>query len=196
MGSFEVGPSDGSASMERGARTDRARAARAIVHVARRCAHRQKANRGYAVLRSTGIRVGAFAGGRERVRIEGSGKLGKQGSFAGQLYVFAHTSPFRPPPQFSRGVVVPLLRPTADTSILVQAARAGVHRFYERGYQLQKAGVILLDLASSSVHQAELDLGDSGQDDQSHLMTTIDRINSRYGRGTVFVGGNWHGSGA
>ncbi|EHL24826.1 DNA-directed DNA polymerase [Acidovorax sp. NO-1] len=121
-------------------------------------------------------------------------KLRKQGSFAGQLYVFAHSSPFRPPPQFSRGVVVPLLRPTADTSILVQAARAGVHRFYERGYQLQKAGVILLDLASSSVHQAELDLGDSGQDDQSHLMTTIDRINSRYGRGTVFVGGTGMGA--
>ena len=120
-------------------------------------------------------------------------KLRKQGSFAGQLYVFAHSSPFRPPPQFSRGVVVPLRRPTADTSILVQAARAGVRRIYEDGYQLQKAGVILLDLASSTLHQGELDLEDSEPEDQSHLMTTIDRLNRRYGRGTVFVGGTGQG---
>ena len=86
--------------------------------------------------------------------------LRKQRSFAGQLYVFAHSSPFRPPPQFSRGVVVPLRRPTADTSILVQAASVGVRRFYEDGYQLQKAGVILLDLASSKLHQGEIDLED------------------------------------
>lgn len=121
-------------------------------------------------------------------------KLRKQGSFAGQLYVFAHSSPFRPPPQFSRGVVVPLRRPTADTSILVQAARAGVRRFYEDGYQLQKAGVILLDLASSTLHQGELDLEDSEPEDQSHLMTTIDRLNRRYGRGTVFFGGTGVGT--
>ena len=121
-------------------------------------------------------------------------KLRKQGSFAGQLYVFAHSSPFRPPPQFSRGVVVPLRRPTADTSILVQAARAGVRRIYEDGYQLQKAGVILLDLASSTLHQGELDLEDSEPEDQSHLMTTIDRLNRRYGRGTVFVGGTGVGT--
>ena len=36
----------------------------------------------------------------------------------------------------------------------------GVRRFYEDGYQLQKAGVILLDLASSTLHQGELDLED------------------------------------
>lgn len=116
-------------------------------------------------------------------------KLRKQGSFAGQLYVFAHSSPFRPPPQFSRGVVVPLRRPTADTALLIQAARAGVRRFYEPGYALQKAGVMLLDLADSCVHQAELELGDSPEGDRSELMTTIDRLNRRYGRGAVFMGG-------
>lgn len=115
-------------------------------------------------------------------------KLRKQGSFASQLYVFAHTSPFRPPPQFSRGVVVPLRRPTADTALLIQAARAGVRRFYEHGYALQKAGVMLLDLADSCLHQGELDLGDSPEGDRSELMTTIDRLNRRYGRGAVFMG--------
>jgi hypothetical protein len=42
-------------------------------------------------------------------------KMRKQGSFA-------HTSPFRPPPHFSRGVVVLLRKPTADTRTQVAAA--------------------------------------------------------------------------
>ena len=110
-------------------------------------------------------------------------KLRKQGSFARQLYVFAHTSPFRPPPQFSRAVMVPLRKPTADSSVLIEAARAGVRRFYEPGYQLKKAGVILLDLSSSSVHQAELELGGEECKDQTELMMTVDKLNRRFGRG-------------
>ena len=120
-------------------------------------------------------------------------KLRKQGSFAGQLYVFAHTSPFRPPPQFSRAVMVPLRKPTADSSVLIEAARAGVRRFYEPGFQLKKAGVILLDLSSSSVHQAELELGGDDCKDQTQLMMTVDQLNRRFGRGAVSVGGTGMG---
>lgn len=116
-------------------------------------------------------------------------KLRKQECFASQVYVFAHTSPFRPPPHFSRGVAVPLRRPTSDTALLIAAARAGVQSFYEPGYQLKKAGVILLDLVSNAEQQTELDLGDDHIVDRSALMSTIDRLNQRYGRGTVFVGG-------
>jgi DNA polymerase V len=97
-------------------------------------------------------------------------KLRKQGSFASQVYVFAHTSPFRPPPQFSRGVMVPLRRPTADSALLVAAAIAGMRRIYESGYQLAKCGVMLLDLVESSLYQAELDLEPGEGRDQSHLM--------------------------
>jgi DNA polymerase V len=51
-------------------------------------------------------------------------RLRKQESHAGQLHVFAHTSPFRPGPHFSNCVTVPLRRPTSDTMLLVQAVRA------------------------------------------------------------------------
>ena len=115
-------------------------------------------------------------------------KLRKQGSFASQVYVFAHTSPFRPPPQFSRGVMVPLRRPTADSALLVAAAIAGMRRIYEPGYQLAKCGVMLLDLVESSLYQAELDLEPGEDRDQSHLMGTIDQLNRRFGKRTVFVG--------
>jgi DNA polymerase V len=114
-------------------------------------------------------------------------KLRAQGSLAGQLLVFAHTSPHRAGPRFSRSVVVPLRRPTADTSVLTNAAALGLRAIYEPGYQLIKAGVMLLDLQSSSVHQGELDLEPEPEADKSRLMTAMDTLNSRFGKGTVHV---------
>lgn len=114
-------------------------------------------------------------------------KLRAQGSLAGQLLVFAHTSPHRAGPRFSRSVVVPLRRPTADTSVLTNAATLGLRAIYEPGYQLIKAGVMLLDLQPSSVHQGELDLEPESDADKSRLMTAMDKLNSRFGKGTVHV---------
>lgn len=96
---------------------------------------------------------GGASGGPGEFATRAGEKMREQGSFA-------HTSPFRPPPHFSRGVVVPLRKPTADPRSLVAAACAGIRLICEPGYQIQKAGVILLDLAVSSIHQAELDMGD------------------------------------
>lgn len=55
---------------------------------------------------------------------------------AGQLLVFAHTSPFRTAPRFIRSPVVPLRRPTADTALLVQAATMGMTQIYESGERM------------------------------------------------------------
>jgi DNA polymerase V len=114
-------------------------------------------------------------------------KLRHQGSLASQILVFAHTSPYRPGPRFHRSVIVPLRRPTADTAHLVQAASAGMRQIYESGYQLIKAGVMLLDLVPGSVHQAELDLEPEVGRDRTRLMTALDALNGRYGKGTLHV---------
>lgn len=60
-------------------------------------------------------------------------KLRLQRSVAGQLMVFAHTSPFRQGPAYSRSVVVPMRRPTSDTAQLAAAAAAGVRQIFEPG---------------------------------------------------------------
>ena len=72
-------------------------------------------------------------------------KLRQQGSVTRHVSVFAHTSPFRSGPHFSRSVVVALPRPTSDTRPLVQAAIRGIKRIYQPGFHLSKAGVMLLD---------------------------------------------------
>lgn len=45
-------------------------------------------------------------------------KLRKQHSHVGEVLCFIRTSPFRPDAQYSRSMVVPLLPPTADTTLI------------------------------------------------------------------------------
>jgi DNA polymerase V len=119
-------------------------------------------------------------------------KLRKQHSLARELLVFVHTSPHRQGPQCSRSVVVPLRRPTNDTLALTQAAADGMRRMYLPGCPFIKAGVMLMDLQPGNVQQQELDLEPLSaiktaaiSRDRSQLMSTMDSINMRYGKGTV-----------
>ncbi|WP_426166255.1 Y-family DNA polymerase [Polaromonas sp. DSP2-3-2b2] len=113
-------------------------------------------------------------------------KLRLQGGLAVQLMVFIHTSAFRPGPQYSRSTVMPLRRPTADTPLLVQAAVRGLQAIYRPGFAYMKAGVMLLDLQDGSVEQQELDL-EPEPTAHGQLMSTVDKLNDRYGRGTVLL---------
>jgi DNA polymerase V len=115
-------------------------------------------------------------------------KLRKQSGLACQLLVFAHTSPFRSGPKFSKSVVIPLRRPTADTRHLVKAAVMGITQIYEPGFQLTKAGVMLLDLIPNNVLQGEFDFDRPETRDHSKLMAAVDSINDRFGRGAIHVG--------
>ncbi|MFD2755654.1 Y-family DNA polymerase [Comamonas terrae] len=105
---------------------------------------------------------------------------------AGALLVFAHTSPFRPGPRFYKTATVRLQPPTSDTKALVTAAVQGLRKIYEPGYQLAKAGVMLLDLCPASTLQGDL-LIETPTRDQSKLMEAMDRVNARYGKGVLHV---------
>jgi DNA polymerase V len=114
-------------------------------------------------------------------------KLRKQNGLAGQVLVFIRTSPFRPDPQYSRSLVIPLRRPSADTAALVSAALAGLRHIYKPGFKYAKAGVMLLELQSDSMQQHELDLEDDNVEDRGKLMSALDGLNQRYGKGTVLM---------
>lgn len=117
-------------------------------------------------------------------------KLRAQSSAAGQVLVFLRTSPFRQTPQYSNSVTVPLRTPSADTPAIVGAVLLGLRAIYRPGFDYAKAGVMLLDLAPASRVQFELDLE---EDDQAptarpRLMDALDKVNDRYGRGTLQLG--------
>ena len=114
-------------------------------------------------------------------------KLRQQHSLVGQVLCFIRTSPFRPEAQYSRSMVVPLRRPSADTREIVRAALAGLRAIYRPGFKLAKAGVMLLDLQSDAIVQGELALEEDDAPTRSLLMNTLDDLNLRYGRGTVLM---------
>ncbi len=115
-------------------------------------------------------------------------KLRKQQSLASSILVFIHTSKHRAGPQYARSITVPMVRPASDTHSLLSAALRGLRTIYKPGYDLIKAGVILMDLSSTEVQQTELDFGSSMSDKTDQLMRTIDRLNDKYGRGTIIYG--------
>lgn len=127
-----------------------------------------------------------------------SEKLRKQKHLAGQVLVFARTSPFRDGPRFSRSVVVPLVRPSADTTELADAALKGVRHIYESGFQLAKAGVMLLDLVPDTFVQSELAWAETptGSRDRNKLMRAMDSVNERFGKRTVLLGSSGLNQGA
>lgn len=112
-------------------------------------------------------------------------KLRRQASRAAQVLVFAHTSPFRKQDkQYSRSITLPLRRPTADTGLVTASALQGLQSIFREGYNYAKAGVMLLELSDQAQEQQELDL-DGEPEDRSQLMTAVDRLNDRYGKGVV-----------
>jgi len=120
-------------------------------------------------------------------------KLRGQAGVTGQVLVFIRTSPFRQTPQYSRSLVVPLRRPTADTAAITSAAVMGLRAIFKPDFDYAKAGVMLLDIGSSKVEQLELDLDAADHrsatarapEARPQLMAALDSLNERYGRGTL-----------
>lgn len=100
--------------------------------------------------------------------------------------MFAHTSAFRPGPKYSRSLILPLRRPTDDSAVLVNAAVRGIEAIYRPGFNFAKAGVMLLDLQDGSLVQGELALEPEAPE-RGQLMGTLDKLNDRFGRGTVVL---------
>ena len=113
-------------------------------------------------------------------------KLREDGSHAAQVLTFIHTNPFRKwERQYARSATVPLRRPTADTAPIVQAALRGLAQVFQPGFRIHKAGVILMDLQDARVQQGELALEPEADPRTGRLAAAMDRINDRYGRGTL-----------
>ena len=123
-------------------------------------------------------------------------RLRGQAGVTSQVLVFIRTSPFRQTPQYSRSLVMPLRRPTSDTSAITGAAVMGLKAIFKPGFDYAKAGVMLLDIDSSNTDQLELGLETEDTEQaashaprasnaRAQLMTALDSLNERYGRGTL-----------
>jgi DNA polymerase V len=123
-------------------------------------------------------------------------KLRQQQSDAAAVHVFIATSPFRQRDrQHSPNVTLPLVRPTSDTRRIVQAALQALEGIHRPGFNYVKAGVMLVDLRPAGQTQDGLALFDEPaqvereQRTNGRLMTAMDSLNRRFGKGSVGVAG-------
>lgn len=138
--------------------------------------------------RSFGQRVSTLEGLREAITFHASSataRLREQGLYAQAVHCFIQNSPFDERPYFGRSLTIGLPTPTNDTFKIMEAALMLLERMYAPDVYYQKAGVMLMELVPAAGQQMDL-LGYSADAGRAEsLMTTIDRINERYGRHTI-----------
>ena len=79
---------------------------------------------------------------------------------------------------------MPLSKPTADTVALVNVAVRGIVAIYQPGFNFALADDMHLDLQDGNVKQGNLSWEPEALT-RDRLMTTLNKLNDRYCRGTV-----------
>lgn len=142
--------------------------------------------KGIAVTRSFGAPITQLADMLEATAFyatRAGEKLRRYGMLAPQMQVFFHTSRFADGPSRSVSGVATMLEPTSDTLELVRAASAATRRLWQPGHRYAKAGIIMEDLVTpAQAPRSLLTLADPRRD---ALMTAMDAVNSRFGRGAL-----------
>jgi len=115
-------------------------------------------------------------------------KLRRQASMAATAYVYIRTNPHKEgEPQYSPGMTIGLSHSTNDTRELVHAALVCLHRIFREGYCYQKAGVMLSDITPEAISQGELFGIKPIAPQVDRLMNTLDQINRKIGKGTLWL---------
>ena len=115
-------------------------------------------------------------------------KLRAQGSLCRQVRVSLRTGMFNPDEaKYANGILCQLPYPSNDTRLLIAAARDGIRHLYRDGFSYAKAQVLLLDLCRHDEYTPDLFAAEQPVKTQ-RLMSTLDAINGRWGRGTLQPG--------
>lgn len=115
-------------------------------------------------------------------------KLRAQGSLCRQVRVSLRTGMFNPDEaKYANGILCQLPYPSNDTRLLIAAAQDGIRHLYRDGFSYAKAQVLLLDLCRHDEYTPDLFAAEQPVRTQC-LMSTLDAINGRWGRGTLQPG--------
>lgn len=145
------------------------------------------AKKGTAVTRSFGKPIFELDEIIEAVTMyasRGGEKLREQNLIAGTLTVFMHTNPFKPVPQYSAAKSASLMPMTSDTRAIIEEAVRLAAAIYRKGFEYNKAGIMLDDLRDAAEKPQTLFFEDKPGSEA--LMAALDGINQRFGRNTLF----------
>lgn len=112
-------------------------------------------------------------------------KLRDQGSLCKKMRIAIRTGLFNPEEaKYVNGVVVELPYPTDDTRLMTRYACEALERVYRPGFRYSKAEVMLLELCQRGEYTQDL-FTLSQPAASERLMSLVDEINARWGRGTM-----------
>ena len=115
-------------------------------------------------------------------------KLRRQGDAAHLMTVFLSKSRYGlEPPPYSCSAVLTLPVATSDTVELVRLARATLKKLWQPGNRYTKAGVIFDGRETAGQTQLVLFEAGSVSEKRNKLMTELDALNRRFGKGTVRI---------
>ena len=115
-------------------------------------------------------------------------KLRQDGSVAASVCVYVHTNPFKGnEAQYQQSKIVPLSKPSDNTTTLVNAAIAGLKAIYRGGFRYMKSGVMLMGLQPKGSVQPTLFDEPINQAKSDGLMQVMDEINRKMGKGSVGI---------
>jgi len=142
--------------------------------------------KGVAVTRSFGRPVTQWPDMREAIAhhaARAGEKLRAEGLLAGRMMVFLHTNPHNGDPWHS-AQHGGRIEATADTSALIGEAVRMLRPLWRQGHRYLKVGVMLDDLIDAEAEPRSLfPTRDPAR--SARLMTALDAVNGRHGRGTV-----------
>ena len=114
-------------------------------------------------------------------------KLRAQQSYAAMLQVFLRTNKFRPElPQYHPSMAVPLVTPTDSSLLINRWASHLVDQIWRPEYVYKKAGIMLSEITPNSKRQEDL-FAEAEPAGESKLMSVLDRVNQRFGRGVIRI---------
>jgi len=115
-------------------------------------------------------------------------KLRSQNSLCKKIRVSIRTGMFNPEEaRYANGALVELPYPTNDVRLMTKAAIEAVNRLFRSGFKYSKAEVLLLDLRQPGEFTDDL-FAASQPVAAERVMSVLDEINSRWGRGTLRTG--------
>lgn len=114
-------------------------------------------------------------------------KLRKEKTCANLITVFIHTNHYnKNQKQYSASKVIKLPVPSSITTELIHYALQGLALIYKDGYKYKKAGIIVDGLVPEE--QIQTNIFDTvSRDKLKGVMSIVDRINLKHGRGTMQV---------
>ncbi|MDR1926034.1 MAG: Y-family DNA polymerase [Planctomycetaceae bacterium] len=123
-------------------------------------------------------------------------KARSEGTVASAVYVHVNTSWYKKDKDsyYSNGTATTLQTPTSNTIEILAAARKSLHQVFVQNKQYKKATVILLNLVDSDLALSQKKLFDDDsysllrREKAGRLMCSLDEINRKFGRRTVYFG--------